>query len=308
MKPPLCTTCGSDVAVYHRPYSGEKLCKSCFIESIEERVRKAICRYDMFEPDDRIAVAVSGGKDSLTLLRILHKIEQRFPKSELIAVSVDEGLGEYRTEALERASRLCRKLGVEHVVRSFKQVFGYTVEEGAELDEELGPCTYCGVFRRRVLNVVARELGADKLVTGHNLDDVAQTILMNLIRGNLLEFVRFGLDEAPHPTLVRRVKPLMLVPEREVAFYAYLTGICFQRRTCPYFTLGFRNEVRNTLNRLEVMHPGIKFSILRGFERLRDALGERLKPSLRECKKCGEPTTGEVCQVCRLLERLEARA
>ena len=308
MKPPLCTICGLKPAVYHRPYSGETLCRSCFIQSIEDRVRRAIYRYEMFEPDDRIAVAVSGGKDSLTVLRILHKIEQRFPKSELIAVSVDEGLGEYRVEALERASKFCRSLGVEHVVRSFKEFFGYTVEEASKLDEELGPCTYCGVFRRRALNLVAREVEADKIVTGHNLDDLVQTILMNMVRGNLLEFMKFEVDGAHHPKLVRRVKPLMFVPEREVAFYAYLTGIGFQRRVCPYYTRGFRNEIRNTLNRLDVMHPGIKFSILRGFERLRDALGDRLKVSLRECKKCGEPTTGDVCQVCRLLERLEAIA
>ena len=308
MEAPACTTCGSAKAVYHRPYSGEKLCRSCFIRSVEDRVRRAIYRYDMFRPDDRIAVAVSGGKDSLTVLRILHKIEQRFPKSELIAVSVDEGLRGYRDEALKRASEFCRSLGVEHVVVSFKKLFGYTVDEAAELDQELGPCTYCGVFRRRALNVVARELGADKLVTGHNLDDVVQTVVMNLLRGNLLELVRFEQDGVLHPKLVRRVKPLMLVPEREVAFYAYLTGIGFQRRVCPYFTRGLRNEVREALNRLEVMHPGMKFSVLRSFERLRKALESRVKASFRECRKCGEPTTGEVCRVCRLLERLESRA
>ncbi|MEM2673838.1 MAG: ATP-binding protein, partial [Candidatus Bathyarchaeia archaeon] len=124
-----CTVCGFREAFYGRIYSGEMLCAKCFIESIEDKVRATIAKHKMLEFNDRIAVAVSGGKDSLSLLHMLVKIERDFPRATLYAITVDEGIKGYRDEAIEIASENCRKLGVEHFTISFKELCGYTLDE-----------------------------------------------------------------------------------------------------------------------------------------------------------------------------------
>jgi len=126
---PNCTICNRNEAVYTRPYSGEKLCGRCFCRSIEDKVRATISKYDMFKHDDKIMLAVSGGKDSVTLLHILTKIERTFPRTSLSAVTIDEGIEGYRDEALKIAERNCRKLGVEHIVVSFKEMYGLELDE-----------------------------------------------------------------------------------------------------------------------------------------------------------------------------------
>ena len=294
-----------------RPYSGEKLCGRCFCKSIEEKVRATISNYEMFKHDDRIMVAVSGGKDSVTLLHILGKIERDFPKASLSAVSVDEGISGYRDDAMRIAERNCRKLGVEHMVVSFKGMYGLDMDEivskiQQRKEKGLTPCSYCGVLRRRALNTAAREAGADKLATAHSLDDETQTMIMNIIHGDPLRIARVKPVLAIiHPKLVRRVKPLCEVLEREIVFYAYLRRIEFQGALCPYAGAALRNDVRNMLNRIERRHAGTKYTIFRSMERLRPALEGLGKPEeLRECEICGEPTAGEICKPCQMLKDL----
>jgi len=303
----LCSVCGVREAVYFRPYSGERLCGECFCESIVERVRRTISRYEMFEYDSRIAVGVSGGKDSLSLLQILAEIEEGFPKAELIAVTVDEGIRGYRDEAVRLAEEACRELGVEHRLLSFKELFGYTLDEIAERTKggPLTPCSFCGVLRRRALNQAAREVGADRLATAHNLDDMAQTVLLNILRGDhrrlaLLDPAGMSISER----FVRRVKPYCEVPERESTLYAYLKDIRFQSRPCPYAETAMRNDIRNFLNRIEVKRPGTKFTILRSIQRILPLL-KRETGLLGLCPLCGEPTTGEICRTCQMLQELE---
>jgi len=308
-----CTLCKRRDAVYMRPYSGEKLCAKCFIGSIEDKVRATVSNYEMFQHNDKIMVAVSGGKDSVTLLHILVKIEKNFPKASLCAVTVDEGIKGYRDQALKFAVKNCRKLGVEHVVTSFKDLFDVKLDELVKIIEEkmrakggLTPCAYCGVLRRRALNVAAREAGVDKLATAHNLDDETQTILLNMVHGDALRIARVKpfLTER-HPKLVQRVKPLCEVPEKEVAFYAYLHRIEFQGVPCPYASTALRNDIRVMLNRMEEKHAGIKFSLFKSAERIRPALEKMAEEvKLRECKFCGEPTVDGVCKVCSMLQEL----
>jgi uncharacterized protein (TIGR00269 family) len=303
----LCSLCGVKEAIYFRPYSGERLCGSCLCGSIEERVRRTITRFDMFEHDSRIAVGVSGGKDSLSLLHILVKIEEKFPKAELIAVTVDEGIRGYREEAVELAEAECRKLGVEHRVLSFKQLFGYTLDEIAERTRggALMPCSFCGVLRRRALNTLAREVGADRLATAHNLDDMAQTVLLNILRGDHRRLALLDpAGEVVTEKFVRRVKPYCDIPERESVLYAYLKGIGFQSSPCPHAETAMRSDIRGFLSGMEAKRPGTMFIVFHSALRMLPMLRKE-SSLLGFCPLCGEPTTGEVCRACEMLQSLE---
>ena len=309
MKATKCSICEDRRAIYYRLYSGERLCRKCFVKSIEEKTKATISKYEMFEFDDRIAVALSGGKDSTSLLYVLEKIERKFPKSTLVAVTVDEGIKGYRDEALKIAEKNCKKLGVEHRIFSFKELFGYKLDEIVELMKKRGvklsPCAYCGVLRRRALNIAAREVDADKLATAHSLDDEVQTILLNILHGDPLRLARAKpVTEEVHEKLVRRVKPFCEIPEKEIAFYAYLKNIEFQSYPCPYAPQALRSDIRIILNRLEEKHPGMKYTIFRSIERIRPAFESLAEKELKECKICGEPTTTEICKVCELLQEL----
>jgi uncharacterized protein (TIGR00269 family) len=311
-----CTLCKRRDAVFMRPYSGEKLCVRCFTRSIEDKVRVTIAKYEMFKPTDKIMVAVSGGKDSVALLHMLAKIEKAFPKASLCAVTVDEGIKGYRGEALKFATNNCRKLGVNHTVTSFKNLYGYSLDEIVKMTLEKGengkgltPCAYCGVLRRRALNLAAREAGVDKLATAHNLDDEAQTMLLNILHGDALRIARVKPVLADmHPKFVQRVKPMCRVPEKEIALYAYLKRIEVQSVPCPYAQTALRSDIRVMLNRIEEKHAGTKFTLIKSLDRIRPALeavAEEAK--LQDCRQCGEPTVSEICKPCQMLRKLDIR-
>jgi len=309
----VCTVCKRREAFFFRPYSGEKLCRKCFVSSIEEKVRATIAKYKMLKFDDRIAVAVSGGKDSVSLLHVLAEIERGYPKTSLVAITVDEGIKGYRDEALENAAENCKKLGVEHHVVSFKKLYGYRLDEIVrslkQKDKKSTPCAYCGVLRRKALNIAARSLKADKLATAHTLDDETQTILLNIFHGDVLRIAREKpiTDEA-HPKLVQKIKPFCEIPEKETTLYAYIRKIKFQSMPCPYASEALRNDARAMLNRMEEKHAGIKFTIFKSIDRIRPALEEvASKEGLRECSECGEPTSEKICKTCQMLRQVELR-
>jgi uncharacterized protein (TIGR00269 family) len=265
----------------------------------------------MFRFDDRIAVAVSGGKDSVSLLHVLAKIELDYPKASLVAITVDEGIKGYRDEALKIAAENCKKLGVEHYVTSFKELYGFTLDEivkrlKKEKDEGLTPCAYCGVMRRKALNITARKLGADKLATAHTLDDEVQTFLLNIFHGDIMRIAREKpVTDENHPKLVQKVKPLCEIPEKETALYAYVKKIKFQSMPCPYASEALRNDIRVMLNRMEEKHAGIKFTIFKSAEKMRQAMEKMAKrEGFRECSECGEPSAEKICRSCQMLKQI----
>jgi uncharacterized protein (TIGR00269 family) len=304
--------CKRRVAFFFRPYSGMGLCRKCFTESIEEKTRATIAKYQMFNFDDKIAVAVSGGKDSISLLHVLAKIERRHPKAQLVAITVDEGIKGYRDEALKIAADNCEKLGIGHSVVSFKELYGYTFDQMVKRLKRKGvdgptPCAYCGVLRRKALNIAARKIKADKLATAHTLDDETQTILLNILHGDVLRIAKEKpVTDEVHPKLVQRIKPFCEIPEKETALYAYVKGIKFQSKPCPYGSEALRNDARMMLNRIEEKHPGIKFTIFKSIEKIRPALEEvARKEGLIECSECGEPTTDRICRTCQMRKQIE---
>lgn len=283
------------------------------MESVENKVRATIAKYKMLDFDDRIAVAVSGGKDSVSLLHILAKIERDYPKASLLAVSVDEGIAGYRDEALKIAGENCKKLGVEHHVISFKELYGFTLDEivyklKRSGESELTPCAYCGVLRRKALNIIARKVSADKLATAHTLDDEAQTVLLNMLHGDVLRIIREKpVTDETHPKLIRRVKPFCEIPEKETALFAYVKKIKFQAIPCPYAPEALRNDVRLFLNRMEEKHAGTKYTVFKAAEKIRLAVEKAAGSEiLKECSQCGEPTAQDVCKACELLQKIRA--
>jgi uncharacterized protein (TIGR00269 family) len=241
-----------------------------------------------------------------------YKMERRHPTANLSAITVDEGIKGYRDEALKIATGHCKKLGVEHHVVSFRELFGFTfdrmVKRFRDSDEvKLTPCAYCGVLRRKALNVAAREIGADKLATAHTLDDETQTILLNIFHGDVLRIAKEKpVTDEVHPKLVPRVKPFCEIPERETALYAYVKGIRFQSNPCPYASEALRNDARRMLNMMEEKHPGIKYVVFKSIDKIRPALKEAAnKEGLSECIECGEPTTDRVCRTCQLLKSID---
>jgi len=306
-----CTKCRRHSVIFFRKYSGEKLCKQCFLESIENKVKRTISRFKMFKEEDRIAVGVSGGKDSVALLYILSKIEKQFPRSELIAITIDEGIKGYREESLRIAKKVAEDLNVEHIVFSFKDLFGYTLdsifERSLRKGLKLAPCTYCGVLRRKALNLAAREVHASKLATAHNLDDEAQTILINFLRGDIERLARLEPSQSIiHPKFVPRVKPLMEIPENEVSLYVYLRELEFFSAPCPYAQYALRGDIREFLNKMEEKRPGTKFITLNTHLKLLPFLKQTLREEiyLQECIICKEPTPHKICKACELLQKI----
>lgn len=307
-----CTLCKKRDAIFGRRYSGENLCRRCFCQTIEDKVRRTISKYNMLGPREKVMIGVSGGKDSVTLLHILTKIEKIFPYVTICAGTIDEGIKHYRDEALKIAERNCKKVGVDQIVVSFKKMFGYELDEIVQLIRNkrtngLTPCSYCGVLRRKALNYIAKEVEATKLVIGHSLDDETQTILLNIFHGDPMRIARSKpITSVVHPHFVQRVKPLCQIPEKEIVFYAYLKGIEFQCIDCPYAQTALRNDIRNILNQMEHKHSGTLFTIFNSIEKIRPALekvSEEVK--LTKCKICGDPTVGDICRPCEMLQELK---
>ena len=298
-----CSSCDAP-AVIDQPYRDVHLCSSHFRESVEERVRREMHRQLPRFGRGTVAVALSGGKDSGVALALAHRYFRRRPTVRVVALSVDEGIDGYRASTLKAARLLTNSLGVEHRVVSAQEAIGTTIDRTAAELPGTVPCSFCGVWRRQLLNRAARDVGADALVLGFNLDDLAQTILMNLVHGDLDRLVRMAPHRVPQPGLVPRVAPLARIPEREVFLYAQLKGIPFDHGECPYAGRAARNLFREVVWQLEEAQPGTRQALLRTHERLvtRFLAEEALAVAPARCRACGEPATTELCRACEYLE------
>ncbi|HYA33181.1 MAG TPA: TIGR00269 family protein [Candidatus Bathyarchaeia archaeon] len=289
-----CDKCSAPAVLFQR-YSGLHLCKAHFFADVEKKIKKEVRKEQI---EGTLAVAFSGGKDSAVVLTVLHSLFAH-RGAEIIAITVDEGIAGYREKTLESAATLVAKLGVRWRVASFEEHFDVTIDRLGQRQ-----CTICGILRRSLLNRLAKMVGASTLATGHNLDDEAQTVLMNYLRGDIDRLLRLH-----HPVkegLVRRVKPLKYVPEKEVALYAILKGIPMSLDECRFATGVFRAEVRGLVNEIESNHPGTKYALVKGLDRI---LG-LMQPEpfqLGRCTQCGEPTVTTLCQSCKILKSLRPK-
>ncbi len=300
-----CDRCGAPAVEWIR-YGGQHLCREHFLDFVERRAKRELRSQVDLRGGERIAIGMSGGKDSSTTAYLLASFLARRRDIELIGITIDEGIASYRPQGIEYARRLAAKLGIEHHVLAYHETVGHGMDDVVALDPAAIPCSYCGPFRRHALNRAAREIRADYVATGLNLDDTAQSILMNVARGDIEKLARLGPHETRQAGLVPRIQPLRMIPEKEVYLYAMLRGIEFHDATCPYAERAQRGRFREILHRLEEESPGTRHAIVRGYDQMRPLLqGEYPPAELNACARCGEPTIHEICKACELRERID---
>ncbi|MEM1713820.1 MAG: tRNA 2-thiocytidine biosynthesis TtcA family protein, partial [Desulfurococcaceae archaeon] len=190
-----CSYCGKP-AVYINKVSNIAYCRQHFIEYFEHKARKTIRKYNMIKPGDHVLIGVSGGKDSMALLHFLLKLKKKMQRLEITAVLVDEGISGYREKTIPNLVNYAEKYGVKYIIASFRDYIGATLDDIVKTSFQNNlpymPCSYCGVFRRYVLNKVAREINANVIATAHNMDDIVQTYLMNLVSNSWDRIVSLG--------------------------------------------------------------------------------------------------------------------
>ncbi|ALU11342.1 potassium-transporting ATPase subunit A [Ignicoccus islandicus DSM 13165] len=266
------------------------LCKNHFIESVLKRVRK---EFQKVPKGSKVLLAVSGGKDSLVLMDVSAKV---WDTERLVAVTVIEGAEGYdRGTEISNAAKLARELGIQYFVTSFKDVYGKSLMEIIKIGKER-PCTYCGVLRRRIIDLAALALNADFVATGHTLDDEVHTSLLNVLRGDWEGVLKLSQG---------RLKPLRRVLEREVAIYAYLKNFPFQTEECPYITTrpSLRARIRENLFQFSESNAS---SLLKWIENLET---KSYVSEHSQCSVCGFPTSKgrTICRACEFAQELGLR-
>lgn len=298
-----CSYCG-EPPIYFRKYNGEYLCIKHFCRKIEKKVYKTIRPH--LRNIKKAGLAVSGGKDSLVMAYIINKIiksTKPFKNINILAIIVDEGIPGYRDSSIKKGINQLSKWGIKYRIERFEDNFNFTIYD---IIERTGAkhlsCTYCGLFRRRVLEHIARKEKIDILFTGHNASDLAQTIILNMIQGNIKHLVY---ELIPPPGTIPRQYPLKYILEKEVTLYAYLKKIEYYDQPCPFTRYSIRNDIRNFLSLLENKRPGITYSILHTGEKIKKIHNRKIH--LKECMECGYPTVRDYCKVCELSLKIDMK-
>src|SRR5437667_634532 len=297
-----CRKCGGTAVLELRRHNAA-FCAPDFLDFFRNQVREAIRKYRMFEEDEHLLVAVSGGKDSLALWDVL--IDEGYRTTGLY---LDLGIFEYSVESKAKCEKFAAARGVPLLVTAVRDEVGAPVPVIQDVTRR-PPCSGCGLSKRYLMNRVALEHEMPVVATGHNLDDEAATLF-----GSVMHWQTDALPRqspalpATHPKLVRRVKPLYRLSEFETAAYAFLRGIDYIVEECPFAKGATSLAHKELLNRLEEVSPGAKHNFLFGFLDKARAAFERLEDvQLRECSACGQVTTGEICAFCKLADQVKRR-
>lgn len=295
---PVCSLCGRPAVIF-QPVSKRHLCAEHLIAHVDKRVAEAVAATGCAREGGRIAVALSGGKDSTALLVSLVRALPSDAKARLVAITVDEGIAGYRADTIRAAQELTQRLGVEQRFISFQEIIGKDLDT-ILAGQENRACTVCGILRRKALARAAHELGATVVATGHNLDDEAQSVLMNALRGDLFRMLRDP-GSGNCDAFIPRIKPLAAVSEKEIAAYLFVQGIFPVLPECPYTRYALRAEIRSMLSRLENTTPGTMENLIRAKKTLgKFCQGKTTKEDLHPCRECGDPCSGDLCQFCLL--------
>ncbi|KAF2154672.1 cytoplasmic tRNA 2-thiolation protein 1 [Myriangium duriaei CBS 260.36] len=270
MAPPLCAACGQTRAQILRPSNHQRLCAGCFTSLFESEVYDVISSHALFSRGEKIAIGASGGKDSCVLAAVLHALNVRHDMGlDLVLLSIDEGITGYRDHSLDAVRRNAAALDLPLHILSYQELYGWSMDQVVAQIGKKGNCTYCGVFRRQALDRGASRLGVRHVVTGHNADDVAETVLMNLLRGDVARLGRTcsivtstpgevkgsGEGDEVQITDVKRSKPLMYAYEKEIVLYAHHRKLDYFSTECIYSPEAFRGSARTLIKNLERIRP-----------------------------------------------------
>jgi uncharacterized protein (TIGR00269 family) len=282
-----------------------------FVSYIEKKVRDTIRTYSLCSKDSRIAVAVSGGKDSLACLFILHTLGY-----DVEAMTIDPGIGEYAKKNLSNLKTFCTTYDIPLHILSYTELIGYPLPELMERlhtdgKKRYSPCMICGILKRYYLNRYARENGFTHIATGHNLDDEAQGFMMSVFRNDIDRALRQGPITGTRNAagFVTRIKPLYKISEAEVIRYTKIRRFTIEYGSCPLSEGAYRKEYREMLDRFVESYPHTKYNISSFQEAFKEKVlstGAKKEADvpINRCEQCGEPTAQSICRVCALLKDL----
>ncbi|CAI0462219.1 unnamed protein product [Linum tenue] len=248
----LCCRCNERKPALKRPKTLEQICRKCFYEVFEEEIHQVIVGNQLFKAGERVAIGASGGKDSTVLAYVMSELNRRHNYGlDLFLLSVDEGITGYRDDSLETVKRNEVQYGLPLKIVSYKELYGWTMDEIVKVIGLKNNCTFCGVFRRQALDRGAAYLKVDKLVTGHNADDIAETVLLNILRGDVARLSRCTSITTGEDGPIPRCKPFKYTYEKEIVMYAYFKKLDYFSTECIYSPNAYRGFAREFIKDLE---------------------------------------------------------
>ncbi len=291
-----CKVC-KELAVVGLPRHHAGFCKEHFFIYFIRQVKRAIRRQKLFTFDERILVALSGGKDSLALMLVLHELGYK-----VTGLHLDLGIHESSLTARSKVEAFCNHHGLKLMVKEL-------ATEGLALPKvreqiKRPVCSVCGSVKRYYFNKMALDNGFDVLATGHNLDDEVARLFANTLRWDTAYLSDQGPILPATSGFVRKVKPLWRLDEFETANYAFLRGIDIHAQPCPFSAGASFTEHKLLFDTLEENSPGRKFAFYDAFLKHGQAAFKRQEAEqgsqLFPCSTCGSPTSAGLCSICRL--------
>jgi len=302
--PRKCNSCGEKNAILKRPKTGDALCKDCFYWAFEEEIHHTIVQAKLFTAGETVAIGASGGKDSTVLAHTMKVLNERHSYGlNLILLSVDEGITGYRDDSLETVKRNQQQYELPLTIVSYEELYGWTMDAIVKQIGLKNNCTFCGVFRRQALDRGAMKLGANKIVTGHNADDIAETVIMNVLRGDIARLRRCTAITTGAEGYLPRCKPFKYTYEKEIVMYAYFKKLDYFSTECIYSPNAYRGFARAYIKDLEKIRPSSIIDIIHSGECMQVKSDTKM-PQQTTCTRCKFISSNEICKACVLLEGL----
>lgn len=296
-----CKLCTNKAVIYMRQHR-LALCKLCYVDWFVKHVGRSISEMRMIQRGERVIVAVSGGKDSLGLW---HALDRLGYETEGLYIDLGIDSNGYSERSKEYAKQLAVRISRPLHIVSVERTLGKSIPSLVRRMDR-SPCSICGLVKRYIMNRFAIESGFNVISTGHNLDDEAATLLSNVLHWQIGYLARQSPVLPERDGFVRRVKPLYRFTEKETALYALLCGIAYIEDECPYSVDATTIFLKGILNQIEEQMPGSKMQFYNNFlSRVRGLFESEQAPKvhLRPCSICSMPSSGDVCALCRALDR-----